>query len=279
MTRVLCPARLDALWPALEQPGAMVLAGGTDLLVWRRAGRVAPAVLVSLERVEELRGLQAGPEDLVIGAMEPLSGLLRAAPVRERLPALASALRVLGSPLVRAAATLGGNLCSASPGGDSLPPLLVYQAELELVHAGGSRRLALADFLLGPGRTALAPGEILRSIRVPAAESFQWHHFEKVGRRAALTCALASLAALIRRDGDGRVLEARLAWGAVAATAFRCPAAEARLLGTRLEPAALRAAGLLAQRLAAPRSDLRAGAGHRAKLVANLLARLEAGQP
>lgn len=274
MSRVLRPTRLEDLWSALQEPGATVLAGGTDLLVWRRAGRVDPPVMVSLEGLPELRRVELEGDTLVLGAMETHGALLRSPWVQEHLPALIQALRVLGSPLVRASATLGGNLCTASPGGDTLPPLWAYGAELDLRSATGNRRLALDSFIRGPGLTALEPGEILGAIRVPLPGRFQQQHFEKVGRRTALACAVASFAALVRREGDDRVAEIRLAWGAVAPTVLRCPEAEARLLGTRLRPEDLREAAALAQKAAAPLTDVRASAAHRTRLVGNLLMRL-----
>lgn len=277
MTRVLRPKTLEALWEALETHGAAPLAGGTDLLVARRAGKVDPECLVSMQDLDELRGVEREGDALRIGAMEAHARLLQSELVRERVPALHAALGALGSPLVRSSATLGGNLVTASPGGDTLPPLIVYQAEVELLSAAGLRRMPLAGFLLGPGRTALRKGEVLRSVRVPDAGRFQRHHFEKVGRRAALACAVASLAALLRLDEDGRVVEARLAWGSVAPTVLHCPEAEAALEGNFLSAPVLCRAGELARRSASPITDLRATAGYRRSLVGNLLMRLEQG--
>lgn len=278
MTRVLRPRNLDELWEALARPGAVPLAGGTDLLVWRRAGRVDPELMVSLQDLEALRGVTLEGATLRLGAMETHAGLLKNPLVRERVPAVHAALRVLGSPLVRASATLGGNVATASPGGDVLPPLVAYGAEVELASHLGTRRMLLEAFLLAPGKTALRPGEVLTAVRLPDGQRFHLHHFEKVGRRTALACAVASLAALVRRDGDGRVLEARLAWGAVAPTVLQCPEAEAALVGTFLEPDALRRAGELARACASPLSDVRATAQYRRTLVGNLLVRL-AGIP
>jgi CO/xanthine dehydrogenase FAD-binding subunit len=244
------------------------------LLVWRRAGRIDPAILVSLQDIGELKGIVQEGTTLRIGSMETCAGLLRSDRILEQAPALHGAMRVLGSPLVRASATLGGNLVTASPGGDSLPPLVAYGAEVELLSARGMRRMPLDAFLRGPGQTELQPGEILRAVMITDGPRFHLHHFEKVGRRNAMACALASLAALVRKDEAGRVLEARLAWGSVAPTVLRCPEAEQALLGTWLSPEALRRAGELACSRAQPVADLRASAGYRRKLVGNLLQRV-----
>jgi len=194
--------------------------------------------------------------------------------VRERLPALAQALGCLGSPLIRNMGTLGGNLVTASPAGDTLPALLVHDAVVELASRDGRRHLPVAEFLLGPGRTALAPGEILAAVRIPLPPPGAMQHFEKVGRRDALAIAVASLAARIVRDQAGRVVEARLAVGSLAPTARRCPAAEAALLGRRLDREALLEAGRRIREQISPIDDIRATAAYRREVAGRLPLRL-----
>lgn len=269
--RVFRPARLDDLWDLLDD-GAVVMAGGTDLLVRRKSD--PPRAVALLEGIAALGAI--GEEDGVarLGAGATHAVLSRHSLVRGRLPVLARALDVLGSPLVRNMGTLGGNIVTASPAGDTLPPLLALDAVAEVASRAGVRRVPLAQLIVGPGRVALAPGEIVAAVlvRLPGPESTQ--HFEKVGRREALAIAVVSLAAVIGTDREGRVTRARLALGSVGPTVARCPAAEAALLGRPLDRAALAEAASRVREAVAPIDDLRASAAYRRQVAGNLLLRL-----
>jgi CO/xanthine dehydrogenase FAD-binding subunit len=269
--RVFRPDRPEALWPLLEG-GARPMAGGTDLLV--RLRRQPPCDVALLEGLPGLDvvGLEDG--QVRLGATVTHARLLAHPLVRERLPALALALAVLGSPLVRNMGTLGGNIATASPAGDTLPPLYALDATVELASRQGTRRLPLADLVLGPGRTALARGEIVAAVLVapPPPEALQ--HFEKVGRRDALAIAVASLAAVIVRDDAGRVTEARLAVGSLGPTVARCPRAEAFLRGRSLDRETLAAVGRRIREAVSPIDDIRATAAYRLRLAGNLPLRL-----
>ena len=281
---VLFPRSLKGLFQALAEPGARVLAGGTDLLVRLRAvpdsgPAAAPATLVSLDRLAALRGVEEEGGGnlrrvLRLGAATTHAELLAHPLLRARLPVLAQALAELGSPPIRNMGTLGGNICTASPAGDCLPPLAVLGAEVELASASGVRRLALDDFLLGPGRTALAPGEILAAVRVPLPGPDEMQHFEKVGRRDALAVAVVSLAALVRLGRGGKIAEARLAWGSVGPTVWRCPEAENTLAGRRLSLTALDEAASIVRSQVQPIDDVRASVAYRREVAGNLLLRL-----
>ncbi|MFH1035684.1 MAG: xanthine dehydrogenase family protein subunit M [Pseudomonadota bacterium] len=276
MRPVYLPASLEELWPLLERlPGAALLAGGSDLLVRLRQGHLAPPALVGLERIAELGRVHADePGWVFLGAAATHSLLLEHPLVRQRLPILPQALAVLGSPLIRNQGTLGGNLCTASPAGDTLPPLHALEARVELRSARASRRLAIGDFILGPGRTALKPGEILYGVWVPAGPAWGLWLYEKVGLRQALAIAVVSLAALISLDARGLVTEARLAWGSVGPTVLRLPRAEQALLGRPLEVASLQEAAALARQELKPIDDQRASASYRRQVAGNLLLRL-----
>lgn len=276
---VILPRTLKEVFAALEQPGARILAGGTDLLVRLRSGREEAASLVGLERVAALFGIREEGgvgvgRVLRIGAMTPHAELLEHAIVRARLPVLAQALADLGSPPIRNMGTLGGNLCTASPAGDTLPPLVVLGAEAELVCRGGTRRMPVAEFLSGPDKTALAPGEVLAAVHVPIPCAGHVQHFEKVGRRDALAVAVVSLAASVRIGRGGLVARASLAWGSVAPGIWRCPEAEAVLEGRRLTLTALKEAAAIVRDRVRPISDLRASADYRREVAGNLLLRL-----
>jgi len=277
---VLTPRELPELFAALQTPGAQLLAGGTDLLVRLRTaqgrGEPGPAALVRLDAIASLRGVEPAPHgELRLGAACTHAELLAHPLVRTELPELASALSNLGSPPIRNMGTLGGNICTASPAGDTLPPLMALGAEVELASASGARRMALCDFITGPGRTRLAPGEVLAAVLVPPMRGFQVRRFEKVGRRSALAVAVVSLAALLRLE-RGRVAEARLAWGSVGPTVWRCPAAEAALVGRCLTLSTLGGVAAIVRENIRPIDDVRASADYRRQVAGNLLLRLAA---
>ncbi|OLN30132.1 Xanthine dehydrogenase, FAD binding subunit [Desulfovibrio sp. DV] len=274
--RVFRPTDLARLWPLLAD-GALAMAGGTDLLV-RRRGQAAVDVAL-LEGIGELAEIAAMRTGLVrLGAMASHSALAASRLVTARLPVLARALLALGSPQIRAMGTLGGNIATASPAGDSLPPLYALDALVELASRHGRRRVPLAEVILGPSRTALSPGEIIAAVLVRPPVSGSLQHFEKVGRRSALAIAVASLAAVIETDAAGRVASARLAVGSLGPTVLRCPAAEAALAGQRLTPDVLQQAAGHIRAAVSPIDDIRATAAYRRQVAGNLLLRLAAGE-
>ncbi|WP_285905997.1 FAD binding domain-containing protein [Pseudodesulfovibrio pelocollis] len=260
-----------------DHPEARIMAGGTDLLVRLRAAGRTPGTLVCLERVAELGRIEAletatGPA-VRIGAAATITDLLRSDTVRQRLPLLHRAASAFAAPTVRNAATIGGNICTASPAADTLPALHVMNASVELASRRGARILPMPHFVTGPGRTALEPDEVLTGVVVPVPRIFTIHHFEKVGQRQAMAIAVVSLTAMLAVE-DGRIRDARLAWGSVGPTIVRCPEAEAILRGSRLTLTALTEAARAARRAVAPISDVRATADYRRQVAGNLLLRL-----
>jgi xanthine dehydrogenase FAD-binding subunit len=275
---VLLPRSLDELWEALEEhPQAALYAGGTDLLVRLRQGLVEAPALVCLERLSELAAIEDRGQEVLIGALATHQAVLDSELVRREFPVLTAALAELGSPPIRHMGTLGGNIVTASPAGDSLPPLYVLEAEVELRSFRGRRRLPLAEFITGPGCTRLERGEVLAGVWVPKAAGFNRHHFEKVGRRKALAISVASLAALLEVSDEGVVQRARLAWGSVGPTVIRSREVEELLEGRPLDEATLRRAAEAARRVVQPISDLRASADYRRRVAGNLLLRLVVG--
>ena len=267
--RVADEAELTA---ALSDPTAAILSGGTDLLVKIRGGLVRPGLLLDVSRMPTLQGIRRTESAIEIGAAVTESEIFASPVVREALPLLATALRTLGSVQIRNRGTLGGNLVNASPAADSAIPLLLYDAELDLIGPGGQRTVPLDGFFLGPGKTALDPGEFIRTVRVPISEVEYRAFYHKVGKRRALTIAIASLGALIRAD-EGLVTEARFAAGSVAPTPVRLRAVERPLLGAALNEDAIEAARRLAIEGASPISDVRATAEYRSQVVGDLVAR------
>jgi CO/xanthine dehydrogenase FAD-binding subunit len=203
-----------------------------------------------------------------------LTELLQSPLIRKHFPVLIDGLKVLGSPPIRNMGTIGGNIVTASPAGDTLPPLYVLKAEVELRKGDSSRRVAIKDFLKGPGETLLAPGEVLTGIFVRKQADLNLHHYEKVGQRKALAIAVVSLAALLRVSDRGMVKEARLAWGSVAPIVITSAEVEAILIGNRLSRQVLEKAARLVQTIVKPIDDLRASADYRRQVAGNLLLRL-----
>ena len=197
---VLRPRTLaEALRLKAEQPESVPIQGGTDVMVELNFDRVRPETLLNLNEVAELRGWSRQNGTLWLGA-----GLTYAEatepPLSEVLPALAEASRTVGGPQIRNRGTIGGNLGTASPAGDALPPLLVSETKVQLASVRGERWVPLEQFVVGPKRTVLAADELIVGVTVDAAESRQT--FMKVGPRNAMVIAVVSLA--LRVDGDLR---------------------------------------------------------------------------
>ena len=275
MRKVLLPHTSEELWEVLRaEPQAAVYAGGTDLLVKLRQGLVDPSCLVCLERIEELKGVQEFGHEVFIGACSTHAYLLANPIIRSNFPVLTKALELLGSPPIRNMGTIGGNICTASPAADSLPPLYVLEAEVEIRSKNTSRRMALKEFIQGPGKTSLQPGEIVSGIWVKKAPGYNLHHFEKVGQRKALAISIASLAGLLRASEKGVIEEARFAWGSVGPTIITSPEVEKALVGNRLSRPVLEKAACLARSAVEPIDDIRASGEYRRLVSGNLMVRL-----
>jgi CO/xanthine dehydrogenase FAD-binding subunit len=218
---VLTPASLDETLDLLtSEPAPLVLAGGTDLMVAINAGRQDVSTVVSLSRVVGLREWHKDGSTVVLGAGMTYADLLHPG-LTDLIPGLAMAARTVGSPQIRNAGTLGGNVATASPAGDTLPMLSALDASVDLVSTRGTRRLLLTDFLLGPKRTARRPDELIVAVRVPAARGPQ--EFLKVGTRNAMVISVVNLALVV--DLTARRLGVGL--GSVGPTVLRAPLAEA----------------------------------------------------
>ena len=207
---VLAPRTLDeALAMKVERPDAIAIQGGTDVMVALNFDRLRPSALLDLSGVEELRGFARENGSLRLGAGLTYTQAL-AGEVAEALPALAEASRTVGSPQIRNRGTIGGNLGTASPAGDALPPLLVERAEVEVASARGRRRLALEEFLVGVKRNALTDEELIVAVHVEPSRQPQT--FMKIGPRNAMVIAVCSLALVADRERG----ELRAAFGSAA---------------------------------------------------------------
>ncbi len=266
-------ASVEELLARLDEPGARILCGGTDLLVKMRGGLVLPSRLLDVSDLPELRGLSEKDGAIEIGAAVPFSEILANEVVRDRLPILALVLSKLGSVQIRNRGTLGGNLVNASPAADSAIPLLLLDAEVILRSRAGERRVPAEAFFLGPGRTALAAGEVVRAVSIPISRADLVPSFHKIGRRKALIIAIASVGALTAAK-NGVFEEVRLAAGSVAPTPLRLRKVEEIVRGKRLTPDLVAQARALTAQSVSPIDDVRSSAAYRREVTADLVAHL-----
>jgi CO/xanthine dehydrogenase FAD-binding subunit len=278
LERYFAPAAHDEALPLLRGGDATILAGGTDLMPQTQAGRVGfGRTLVNVRRIDELDGIARAGDAIRIGALTTVTALMQSALLRERAPVLVDACDHFASAQLRNAATVGGNVCNASPAGDLLVPLLVLDARVELASMPDgerrSRTVPLRAFLTGPGRTVRESSELLVAVVLPVPPAGFVARFCKFGTRPALDIAAVSIAiGGVRRDG---VLDdVRVAFGAVAPTPIRAPRTEAALTGRRLDTATIAAAADVARGEIHPISDVRASDWYRRELIHNLTMRV-----
>lgn len=244
---VLTPRSLDdALRLKAEHPDAMPIQGGTDVMIELNFDRARPPALLNLNEVGELRGWSRENGTLRLGAGLTYTEAM-SAPLADELPALAEASRTVGSPQIRNRGTIGGNLGTASPAGDALPPLLLEGAEIEVASIRGERRIPLGEFLVGPKRNGLAEDELIVAVYVEPSDQPQT--FMKVGPRNAMVIAVVSLAVV----ADRALGEVRASFGSAGPVPglVSCPLVEADAL-----PDAVAAA-------ASPIDDVRGTAAYR----------------
>jgi len=266
----------DAVERLAADPAATVLAGGTDLMVEVNDGHRRPdGSVVVVDRIAELRSWRHDPvgSTLTIGAAVRYREMLDG-PMAAMVPALAEAARTVGSPQIRNAGTLGGNLGTCSPAGDGLPVLSALDAVVELASVSGRRTLPVGEFMLGVKRTALGPGEMIVSVTVPVVDG--WQGYAKVGVRNAMVIAVASACVVLDRSRRS----VSVALGSVGPTVLRCPDAEAHLAAEldwatlTAEPATLGRFGELVSTASRPITDHRSSADYRRHAVGVLARRL-----
>jgi CO/xanthine dehydrogenase FAD-binding subunit len=260
------PTSLSGVFDALDElPGAHLLAGGTDLMVEVNFGHRRPPAVVALRRVEELRGYEVRDDEVVLRSGVTWTEVEH--DLAEVLPGLAAAARTVGSPQMRNAGTVGGNIGTASPAGDGLPVLAALDATVVLARRDGERRLPLAEVITGVKKTAIEPGEVIREVRVPRLDGPQ--QFLKVGTRNAMVISIVVCGLAVDRAGRS----VRLGLGSVAPRPVRATAAEAFIADAidwdRLTaPAdAVERFGELAREAADPISDQRGTAEFRRHAV------------
>ncbi len=261
---------------------ARIIAGGTALVPTMRLGLVTPDRLVSLHRIPGLSGIHVDKGVLEIGAMTSLAALARHGALRSGWPLLAQAAGRVATPAIRSTATLGGNLCYAEAASDPAPALLCLDARVRVADSVGERVMPIGEFFTGFYETAVAPGEILTGVRVPAGPAGARNGYLKFCPRSAEDKPLIGVAALLVLDAAKRVDEIRVALAGAAPTPMRARRAETTVKGQELTDRAIRGAADAAAGEAEPLSDLMGSAGYRREMirvwVRRLLTALRDGQ-
>ena len=271
------PQTLDEAHSMLQQHGdrARIVAGCTDFLVRWRTGFWTPDFVVNLLHIPGLNMIRFDPIDgLRIGALVTIQDLEDHPAVREHYPALATGATSFAGVQVRNLATVGGNVCNASPAGDTLPALLALDTQCRINGPAGERWLPLDQLFAGPGRTNLQPAEILTEFHLPAPPPNSGSLYIKHSPRGAMDISAVGVASSVSLESPGGpCVAAGIALGAVAPAVIRVPSAEAMLQGQALTPALINAAAEEAQRVATPIDDVRATGNYRKAIVAVLTRR------
>lgn len=273
MMEFLRPQTLEEALSLLgEHPAYTILAGGTDVIVRRREGRLTPEGYLDVTLIPELREIRDG-ESIFIGAAVTCRELEESPLLAVVCPLLAAAAATVGSPQIRSRATLGGNAANASPAADLVPALTAADAQAVIQSRQGTRRAALPDLIQGPGRCALEPGElILGFVLTPFREAVRWS-FDKIGRRNALAIARMNGAAVWEEDG-GRMRNVRLCIGAATRRPARFHEAEALLEGQSPDKHLFRQAGEAVSQAILKETGTRESSSYKLPVAVEFTARL-----
>lgn len=255
------------------QAGAAAFAGGTDLLVQMRAAARSPATLVDLKRIPGMECVEFAPQAVLIGAATRCCELTASEELRTLWPGLLEAAGLIGSTQVQGRASLGGNLCNASPAADSVPALVANRARVLIAGPGGERSVAVEVFPVGPGRTVLEAGEFVRAIELPRPAPRTADAYLRFIPRTEMDIAVAGAGVSLTLDEHGVCTDARIALGAVAPTVLLASEAAAALIGSRCDDAALDACADAARAVARPITDRRGTAGFRRQVIGVLVRR------
>jgi carbon-monoxide dehydrogenase medium subunit len=253
-------------------PGAHVLAGGTDLLVQFRAGARRPSAFVDVKRIPALMSITIDSEGLRLGAATAAAVIGEHTELRRLWPGLAESVQLIGSTQIQGRASVGGNLCNASPAADTTCALIVNRAECVIAGPKGERTVPVEAFCIAPGRTVLERGELLVALRVPRPSARTSDAYLRLIPRSEMDIAVVGAAVSVTIDASGVCTAARVAIGAVAPTALRVPEAERALVGSSLDEGSLKRAAAAASAAARPIDDKRGTVAYR-RTVAGVLTR------
>ncbi|MEZ5264810.1 MAG: xanthine dehydrogenase family protein subunit M [Acidimicrobiia bacterium] len=271
--RYFAPTTVDeAVGLLAESPGRKVFAGATDVIPQMRAGRPEPDGLIDLKHIDRLMGVRRTATGWVIGAATPTSQLTGNAELVAEFPGLCEGAGLIGSDQIQNRSSLGGNLCNASPAADSVPAMVVNGMRAVIATGGGTRTVAVEDVPAGPGRTSLAPGEFIVEFELDSAPANTGDAYLRLIPRTEMDIAVVGAGVRITLDGSGTCTAATVALGAVAPTVVRVPEAEAALVGSTIDAAALDAVAAAASAACNPIDDKRGTIAYR-RHVAGVLAK------
>jgi len=259
---------------AEHTPDVTPLAGGTNVIVELRDGHSSPKILMDVSKLRELRGIRRDDGHIIVGGGTTIAQLLTHPLIAEHGLPLRQAAAKLGNPLVRNRATVAGNLVNASPAADTAPPLMALSAEVELTSQAGSRRVPLAEFIVGVNKTSIRPDELLTAIRWPTPPAQSAAGFYKIGLRKADACSVINAAAMVAWDEDNRCQQVRIVIGAAAPKPVRAREAEAALQGQPLTDDVIAEAAHLAAQATQPIDDIRGTAVYRRRMAQVIVRRL-----
>ena len=265
-----CPTSAEEAVSVLTENrgNAKVLAGGTDLLNLMSRGQISPELLVSLKDVSELREIKKHNGNLNIGAFCSLRDVATSEFIMDKYKILSDAIQQMGSVQIRSRATIGGNICNASPAADTAAPLMVLDAETIIRGPQGERRKSIMDFFTGPGETILGNDEILTRITLPEIKGKGGGLYLKLGRRKAVDLAIVGIAVyIILEPSDEKISDIRIAISSVAPRPLRVFDAEPILKGEAPEIEAIEKTALIASQASDPITDVRASKEYRKEMV------------
>lgn len=263
---LIVPEDKDELYTLMTEGDYHLLAGGTDLFVKIEKDMVSPERVIDLTKVIEDPKLQDKSDTVRISATATHGDLANSSLIKKEFPLLAESAEAVGGVQLRNMATVGGNICNASPSADTLIALYALDARLKLESRDGSRTLPINEFIVGPGKTDLNHGEFLKAIIIPKLSGEYRHYFNKVGRRNALDISVCSMGFALK-ESDGRIEDIRIAYGAVAPVIVRPNSVERYLRGKKLNQEIIPEARDLLEDEISPISDIRGSAEYRKKVA------------
>lgn len=272
------PQSLEEVARIAAETGVTIFAGGTDLLPrWSKQQVPRPTSIVDVKEIERLSGIRVEKDEVCVGACTLMSDLHTDPVIRAAAGVLSEAAGRIACAQIRNRATIGGNLCNASPAADTAVPLILLDARLELASMQEERlvmrEVAITDFFHGPGSTDLKPGEILTQVRFKALPADSFWAWDKFGTRPAMEIAVASVGVMLLRT-KSKITHARVAYGSVAPVPLRGVRAEEVLLGNRLDEEVIDRCVAVAREEVAPITDIRATAEYRREIVGVMLGRM-----
>ena len=250
-----------------------MLAGGTDVLVQMRSVDRDPRTLVDVKHIAETNRVEIGSDEVFVGAAVPSGVLNENEELKAIFPGLLESADLIGSTQIQGRASIGGNLCNSSPAGDTIPAIIAAGGVCVIAGASGTREVACEDFLTGVGTNVLGDTEFLLGMRFPRPPARSGDAYLRFIPRTEMDIAVAGAGVALHLDADGTCVHARVAIGAVAPTALLVPAAGEALVGTKVDDAALAAAGAACSAAASPITDKRGTVEYRIKVVGVLCRR------